>query len=140
MCPSESDENQEILVPVSDASPLVPWAFSFSACRSAVGASVHNQFKTILMNMEIPPVKAVPESVKCRPTSQRLPVKAVPNHVQGKAPPPPQEVQPNQRERWPATLEMPRIDAFQSVVESSKDSLGVPDAAFRSKVKSYDER
>ena len=53
------------------------------------------------MNIEGPPVKAVPESVRRRPSPQSSPFRAVPECFRSRAPPPPEGTLFQQTPTWP---------------------------------------
>ena len=59
------------------------------------------------MHVEVPPVKALPEAVRNKPTRQSAPLKAVPEHVRNLAPPAPGGPPPQARETWPGPPSAP---------------------------------
>ena len=70
----------------SDCEIVEPQTFSFSRKREA---SVALECETE-MNIEGPPVRAVPESIRKRPTPHSSPFTAGPDYMRSRAPPPPE--------------------------------------------------
>ena len=62
------------------------------------------------MNIEEPPVKAVPEAVRNRPMPQSTPVTAVSERARSRAPPPPGGTPPQRTATWPSPQTGPPAD------------------------------
>ena len=78
-----------------DFPAVLSWKFQLNLfCVTDRGASgavlVCEQCKKATMNIEGPPVRAVPESLRRRPTPHFSHCKAVPEGMRSRAPPPPE--------------------------------------------------
>ena len=90
----------------------VPQTLSFSEKRGAGGAfSLCTQFKRAKMNIEGPPVKAVPESITRRHKPQSSNYKAVPECLRSRALPPREWTPLQQTATWPGPPKDPPAEA-----------------------------
>ena len=81
------------------------------------------QSKMARMKVEGPPVKAVPESTRRRPTPQSSPNKAVPEGMRSRALPPPEGTPLQLRPTWTGPPKEPPAEVNATEVEDAKRDL-----------------
>ena len=120
-------------VSVSDCEPVDPQTFSFSGKRCA-SVVLECEAK---MNIEGPPVKAVPEAVRNRPTTQSALFKAVPEWVRSRAPPPPEGTPLQQTATWPSPPTDLPGEQEETEVEDANNPRNARERALIEKMESY---